>query len=211
MRTVLIGCDQAYYDTWAISLLRSIQYHAPWVSLHCHIVNPKNLIELPTVRYTTEHRVFSNDESLISYLQAVRFKVAYEEYSIQPVMILDADSICTKNFTEQDYDQAVEGETVLHHPKADRWLAGLVATNNPVFLRDYYTELTSEPFNLWQWGRDQDILALLSKQYQYRSADKYWISIGKNGNQSVFLTLKGEQKTKEKYLAYYNKIKDQVC
>ena len=92
MRTVLIGCDQAYYDTWAITLLRSIQYHAPWVSLHCHIVNPENLTKIPNVTYTTEHRIFSNDDAMTAYLQAVRFKVAYEEYSNQPVMIVDADS-----------------------------------------------------------------------------------------------------------------------
>ena len=211
MRTVLIGCDQAYYDTWAITLLRSIQYYAPWVNLHCHVVNPKNLTELPNVRYTTEHRVFSNDDSSIAYLQAVRFKVAYEEYSDQPIMIVDTDSICTKEFFPKDYNQVVQGQTILHHPKADRWLAGFFATNNPVFLRDYYTELTSKPIDVWQWGRDQDVLRDLSFKYEYTQADKYWMSIGKNGNQSVFLTLKGDQKIKEKYLAYYNQVKDLVC
>lgn len=206
MRTVLIGCDQAYYDTWAKTLLRSIQYYAPWVNLHCHVVNPENLTELPNVRYTTEHRVFSNDDSSISYLQAVRFKVAYEEYQDKPVMVLDADTICTKSFTEKEYDQAVEDVTILHHPKADRWLAGFFATNNPVFLRDYYNLLISEPFNLWQYGRDQDVLRELSFKYNYNPAGLRWMKIGKPNKESVFLTLKGDQKTSNKYLHHYNQF-----
>ena len=205
MRTVLIGCDQAYYDTWAISLLRSIQYHAPWVSLHCHIVNPENLTKIPNVTYTTEHRIFSNDDAMTAYLQAVRFKVAYEEYSNQPVMIVDADSICTRSFTEQDYDQAVDKVTVLHHPKADRWLAGLVATNNAHFLQDYYDLLVAEPFDLWQYGRDQDILKDLSDQYSYHSAGDNWMRIGKPTEESIFLTLKGDQKITAKYLKVYER------
>ena len=207
VRTLLIGCDNAYYVDWALPLLKSLNYFVPWLELHVHIVNPDNYTPLDYVKYTTEHRIFSNDDAMTAYLQAVRFKVAYEEYQDRPVMIVDADSICTQAFTEQDYDQLVDEVTVLRHPKADRWLAGLVATNNAQFLQDYYDLLVAEPFDLWQYGRDQDILKDLSKQYSYRSAGQHWMKIGKPSKECIFLTLKGDQKTSGKYLQHYNNFK----
>ena len=46
----------------------------------------------------------------------------------------------------------------------------------------------------------------LSKKYKFNEQPRtlFWMSIGKNGNSSVFLTLKGNQKTKDKYLKIYN-------
>jgi hypothetical protein len=143
---------------------------------------------------------------MTAYLQAVRFKVAYEEYINQPIMIVDSDSICTQAFFPEEYDQVVQGQTILHHPKADRWLAGFFATNNPDFLSDYYNLLISEPFNLWQYGRDQDVLRDLSVKYNYTPASLRWMKIGKPNKESVFLTLKGDQKTSNKYLHHYNQF-----
>jgi len=74
MYNILIGCDQSYYDTWARTLLRSIQHYAPWVSLHCHIVNPSNtLTKLDHVSYTTEVRDLSDPNVFNGYLQQFVF------------------------------------------------------------------------------------------------------------------------------------------
>ena len=43
----------------------------------------------------------------------------------------------------------------------------------------------------------------LSKKYNFEPVSKHWISIGKNGLKSIFLTLKGDQKYTEKYLSVY--------
>ena len=206
VRTLLIGCDNAYYEQWAVPLLKSLNYFVPWLELHAHIVNPDNYTQLDYVKYTTEHRNFPTQDSMTAYLQAVRFKVSYEEYINQPIMIVDSDSICTQAFFPEEYDQVVQGQTILHHPKADRWLAGFFATNNPDFLSDYYNLLISEPFNLWQYGRDQDVLRDLSVKYNYTPASLRWMKIGKPNKESVFLTLKGDQKTSNKYLHHYNQF-----
>jgi len=94
---ILIGCDQAYYDQWAVLLLSSIQRHNPWIQLHCHIVNPTKDNKLDNVDITSEQVNFVSDESKISYLQCVRFLAVADKFSKnERVITLDADSICTR-------------------------------------------------------------------------------------------------------------------
>jgi len=78
---VLIGCDQNYYENWAIPLLQSIRKHNPWLNLHCHIVNPTKDNVLEGVSVTSETINFVNDESKISYLQSVRFLAVANKFS----------------------------------------------------------------------------------------------------------------------------------
>jgi hypothetical protein len=202
---ILIGVDQKYYNDWGINLLKSINHHNPWVSLHCHIVNPADVVELPFVNYTYETIDFENEDSRIGYLQAVRFlAVAYKFSNNELVITLDADTICTKPFTEQEFSTLFDHTTVLQHPKQPRWLACLVSFDETDFRHEYATLLRELPIDEWKFGRDQDILATLDEKYQFRAVNQQWMSIGKNKNNSVFLTLKGEQKTTKKYLNWYS-------
>ena len=203
---ILIGTDQNYYDQWGINLLKSINYYNPWISLHCHIVNSFDTKTLPFVQYTYENVEFKNEQSKIGYLQSARFLAVADKFSKDEfVATLDADSICTQMFTEEDFSKLFFSNTILKHPKDNRWLAGFVSFNDNNFRCEYANELRSVPVEEWQFGRDQLILNLLSNKYQYSSLDTKWMSIGKNKNNSVFLTLKGEQKITEKYLNWYNK------
>lgn len=203
---ILIGVDRNYYNNWGINLLKSINYHNPWVSLHCHIVNPQDVQELSFVDYTYENISFETEDSKIGYLQAVRFLAVANKFTKDEFVItLDADSICTRAFTENDFSTLFEHTTVLRHPKSPRWLACLVSFNDSNFRHEYAAELRSIPVEEWQFGRDQKVLDDLDKKYQYRTLDRKWMSIGKNKNDSVFLTLKGEQKETEKYLKNYKK------
>jgi len=205
---ILIGVDQKYYDDWGINLLKSINRHNTWIALHCHIVNPLDVIELPFVNYTYETIDFENEDSRMGYLQAVRFLAVADKFSNNElVMTLDADTVCTKSFTEQEFSTLFEHTTVLQHPKQPRWLACLVSFDETDFRNEYAALLREIPVNEWKFGRDQDILAVLDKKYQFCAVDQQWRSIGKNKNNSVFLTLKGEQKTTEKYLNWYNNYK----
>jgi len=98
---ILIGCDQSYYDDWAVPLLKSVQRHNPKVLLHCHIVNPTVENSLPNVSITTETREFLNDESKISYLQSARFIAANSKFrKNEKVIMIDADSICTRTIKD---------------------------------------------------------------------------------------------------------------
>ena len=205
---ILIGCDQAYFNDWAVPLLRSINTHNPWINLHCHIVNPTVENSLDNVSITTETREFANDESKISYLQSVRFLVVADKFkNNEKVITLDADSICTRRIgQEAAIRRLFSKQHVLKHHKEDRWLAGFVVFNNNGFRQEYAKELRSVPYDSWKWGRDQKILNQLSKKYKFVELDKLWMSIGKNkNNTSAFLTLKGEQKFTEKYLKAYKK------
>ena len=54
---ILVGCDQTYYDEWAVPLLKSINKHNPWINLHCHIVNPtvENSLEVILSKIPIDH------------------------------------------------------------------------------------------------------------------------------------------------------------
>ena len=203
IRTLLVGCDNAYYEQWAVPLLKSVNYFAPWLELHAHIVNPDDYTQLDYVNYTTGYCNFTSEDSRIGYLQAVRFTVAEQ---FESVIIVDADTICTQAFFPEEYDQVVQGQTILHHPKADRWLAGFVASNNKQFFKDYNNRLHQAGVEDWKFGRDQDVLAELEKDYNYTPASLRWMKLGKPNKESVFLTLKGNQKTSGKYLHHYNQF-----
>jgi hypothetical protein len=208
---VLIGCDQKYYDDWAVPLLSSIHRHNPWLKLHCHIVNPTKLNKLKYASITTEQRQFVNDEAKISYLQGVRFLVAKEKFSNnENVVTLDCDTICTRSIINPtEINNLFEKQHVLKHHKEDRWLAGLVVFNQNSLRQELYEELTSVPFDDWKWGRDQIVLNTFADKFNFQSVGNQWMSIGKNKTNSVFLTLKGNQKFKEKFLNAYNNYKSQ--
>jgi lipopolysaccharide biosynthesis glycosyltransferase len=202
---ILIGCDQAYYDQWAVLLLSSIQRHNPWIQLHCHIVNPTKDNKLDNVDITSEQVNFVSDESKISYLQCVRFLAVADKFSKnERVITLDADSICTREMEKTAFEKLFKKQYVLQHHKENRWLAGFVTFNDNGFRQEYASQLNSLPFNKWKWGRDQTILSQLADTFKFKKLDQSWMAIGKNKNSSAFLTLKGEQKTKDKYLKWYN-------
>jgi hypothetical protein len=206
---ILIGCDQNYYDTWAVPLLQSIQRHNPWIQLHCHIVNPTKDNTLDNVDITYEQIEFVSDEVKISYLQSVRFLAVANKFSKnEPVITLDADTICTRKIGKIAIERLFEKQHVLKHHKEDRWLAGFVTFNDNGFRQEYSKELQSLSLEKWRWGRDQTILNQFVKDYKFEPVDKLWMAIGKNRHHSAFLTLKGEQKITDKYLNIYRKYLD---
>ena len=139
------------------------------------------------------------------YLQAVRFLKA-TDYAGDNLMVIDADSICTRSFTEDEFDKVCEGVNVLRHPKAPRWLCGLIASNNVDFWETYASCLETDT---WVIGRDQDVLADMTRHYTFKDCGATWMKIGKPGN-AIFQTLKGTQKQDPKYLKFYDNIKEQL-
>tara|TARA_Y100000389_G_C17279063_1_gene421971 strand:- start:34 stop:684 length:651 start_codon:yes stop_codon:yes gene_type:complete len=207
---VLIGCDQTYYDDWGIHLVRSIKHFNPWITCHVHIVNPVHIERVEGVQYSTEERKFKNNSAKLGYLQCVRFlKVAEKFNDNDMVMTLDADTICTRQTTPRQFAEASRHKiTMLRHLKAKHWLAGLVTFGTPGFRQELADKLLEKPIEDWVPFWDQTVLKQLSEKYTYHEQPPklYWMSIGKNGNQSVFLTLKGNQKEKDKYLDTYKKF-----
>ena len=203
---ILIGCDQLYFDKWAVPLFQSIQRHNPTISLHCHIVNPTVENSLNNVSITTETLEFLNDEVKIAYLQCARFIAANSKFKKdEKVIMLDADTICTRPINDIELTRLFSCQHILQHPKEARWLAGFVTFYNNGFREEYVRQLNSIPLDEWQWGRDQLILNSIAHEYKFQALPKTWMSIGKNKNNSAFLTLKGEQKETDKYLEWYKR------
>lgn len=218
--TFLISCDQKYYDIWAINLLKSIKHFNKFdvYTLHCHIVNPNNsLNKLEGVRYTFETKEFLDRDREIAYLQCARFLAVQKYYNNNDIVItLDADSICTRKFTKKETESLLLENHVLTRGKDvdNRWLAGMVVFKDREFKKDYANEILSKDSNDWEYGWDQIILRKLAEKHNFKQLPNSWMSIGKNGLNRVFLTLKGlSQKTEKKYTGVYNevikKIKDE--
>ena len=203
---LVVGVDQQYFDTWATPLFKSISTHNPNLRLHCHIVNPTKSNTLSNVDITEETIKFANDTSKISYLQSVRFLIADSKFNkSEKVVTLDADTICTRSYSQEEIEFLFSKQHILQSYKDKRWLAGLVAFSDNGFRQDYINEIKSKDIEEWEWGRDQNILDKFSEEYNFIPAPRDWMCIGKNSSDSIFLTLKGTQKTKAKYLRWYGK------
>ena len=213
--TFLIGCDQNYYDVWGINLLKSIKYfnNSNDYKLHCHIVNPKkDFTKIAGVIYTTEEKEFLNRDNEIAYLQCSRFLAVRQYYPDNDIVVtLDTDSICTRKFTETELAELLSKTHVLTRgkPTDNHWLAGMIVFKDKEFKEDYANLVLSKNTDNWNYGWDQVVLGNLADKHNFKQLPPKWMSIGKNGMNRVFLTLKGKsQKTEKKYLnAYYNLIK----
>jgi hypothetical protein len=206
---ILIACDQKYYDKWGIELLKSTRYYNPssWLAVHCHIVNPRlGFEQVKDVNYTTE----KYDNPSIEYLQSVRFLVASDKFSTEQVMILDADTVCTREFSQQDFNFVTSNVTVLkHHKQAalHTWLCGLVTLGTGNFRHEFADKLSNSLVSSWKYGHDQDVLNSLSDKYSFNEATTDWMCMGKQNPKSVFLTLKGTHKLNPKYTNQFERYK----
>lgn len=201
----LIACDQKYYDDWGHQLLRSIQYHNPYISLHCHIVNPQDKKKkLTYVSYTTEEKTFTSDSNRLGYLQAVRFLAVADKFTNgELVMTTDADTICTRPILQEHYKEVCSQVNILTHQKHGGWLCGLLTYGTGSFRKDYADALRSVPTDKWQVGHDQLILPTLVESHNARILPKEWMSIGKHRNSSAFYTLKGNDRNNKYFYASY--------
>jgi hypothetical protein len=203
---LLIACDKLYYEKWAINFLKSLRLHVPWLSLHCHLVNVEDTTKLDYVDYTHETTEFVNDDQKLGYLQAVRFlAVANKFKNNESVITLDCDSLCVKGFSQQEFETLFEEQYILQHSKDNRWMAGFVTFNDNYFRQGYANHLLSKPIDEWPIGWDQTVMKEIAAEYKFVPVDRKWISIGKHTNNSAFITFKGTQKFKDKFLnIYYN-------
>ena len=210
---ILIACDQKYYEEWGIELLKSTRYYNPssWLTLHCHIVNPsKGFEQVKDVDYTTEALPVLEEPVSIPYLQSVRFLVASNKLPTEQVMILDADTVCTKELLPESFNDVTSNVTVLHHHKKlaiHPWLCGFVTLGTGQFRHDFADNLLKKDILEWEYGHDQDVLNMLSNQYEFNEATTNWICMGKQNPNSVFLTLKGTHKLNPKYTNQFERYK----
>jgi hypothetical protein len=204
---ILLACDTAYYNSWAINCINSIKHYAPWISITIVIVNPHNIQEISKVRYVYDYINFLNEDSKVAYYQAVRFiKCADIFPNNELVMSIDCDTILTRSFSKSEFESICTSICVQRHHKKDRWMAGLVTYGNNNNFRNELKEcLLSLPIDQWKYGWDQKILNVLANKFNYKKLEVgIWMSFGKGTG--TFLTLKGDQKTATKYLERYNKI-----
>lgn len=204
---IFIACDGKYYDNWGVNCLKTIQKFNPWILLTAHIVNPISRNELPRVQYFYENKTFVNESSQISYYQAVRFIKCSEYFpNNELVMTIDCDTVCTRAFSMHEFEILCKSIHVQRHHKADKWMAGLVTYGaDASFRNDFKTNLCNEPLDNWKYGRDQDVLNNMANNYNFKKLNVgEWMSFGKG--RGIFITLKGTQKTKDKFLKNYKDV-----
>ena len=211
VNNILISCDWKYYTQWAKTCIQSIKYYNPWINITAHLINPEDHDEITGVRYEYESVDISNYKEPVAYYQAARFIKTAELFDDNDlVMSIDCDTVCSESFTPEEFQQLAKQVSVLHHPKADRWLAGLVTYGTENFRHDYRERLLNYNFDDWVYGLDQTVLEQLGKIYNFNEVKAgTWMGLGKGAG--TFLTLKGSQKTNHRYLGVYNKIVQEVA
>jgi hypothetical protein len=207
MYNILLACDGEYYNKWAINCIKSIKFYVPWVVISTYIVNPINVIEIPEVRYFYEDKNFESEASKIAYYQAVRFLKCHEIFANNElVMSIDCDTLLQTAFSQKDFLRICQDTHVQRHQKDIRWMAGLVTYGtDSLFKSRLKEELLKIPIEMWRPGRDQDVLKILSEEFNFRPlyvGD--WMSFGQGSGK--FITLKGDQKIADGYLNVYSKI-----
>lgn len=199
---ILLSCDETYHRDWAINCAKSVQHWVPWVQVSINLINTgAEIVKIPGVRYHHTSIDLSGFQSPAAYYQASRFLVADELFQDgDRVMILDCDTVCTRSFTPEEFDEICARISVLWHAKSSRWLAGLVTLGpNLDFIKEYKRLLLEKNPAAWTYGHDQDVLKQLADRYSFaKEPPGDWISIGKG--KGTFLTLKGDQKQSKKYL-----------
>lgn len=211
---ILLACDTVYYNDWAMNCIKSIQHFTPWVTITVVIVNPDNILEIANVKYEYVTQDFSSLDagrrrhSMISYYQSLRFIKSAELFPHNElVMTMDCDTICTRAFSKQDFEEVCKKIHVQKHQKnLARWMCGLVTFGNDTEFRNRFKEaLLEQPIDLCKIGRDTVILNKLSAEFEYNSlAHGDWMAFGKGD--AIFLTLKGRQRTSSRFLKKYNDI-----
>ena len=203
---LLVACDKVYYENWAITFLKSLKHHVPWLELHCHLVNADDVQELPNVNYSYEVMDFVSNDQKLGYLQAVRFLAAANKFkNNEKVIVTDCDALCVRSFNKDELFSLFEYHSVLRHVKVDRrWMAGFIAFKDNFFRQEYAKRLLSKDINAWSDGWDQDVLKDIAEEFQFVEVDRNtWVSVGKHNGKSAFFMSKGSQKFKEKYLERY--------
>lgn len=203
---LLIACDQIYYDSWAVTFLKTLQHHVPWLSLHCHLVNYTDVSKLLNVDYTFEETTFINDEQKLGYLQTVRFlAVANKFKNNESVIVLDCDGLCVKSFTEEQFSCLFEKQYVLQYKPDKRWMAGFVTFKDNNFRQAYATELLKRPVNEWSRGWDQDVMKNMCSEYNFVPLPDEWLIVNKRPGyiDSFFFMGKGSHKIRQKFLELY--------
>ena len=204
---ILIGADWKYYSNWCINLINTTRQYNPWINIHVVIVNPEDYIPIEGVNYYHDIVDFPNEECKVAYYQAVRFLKVPEIFPNDELVItLDCDTVCSRPFNELDYLKVAQTIHVQRHQKADKWMAGLVTYgSSSQFRHEFKDRLMARPLEDWRYGWDQDVLNEMAKEYSFEKLRVgEWLSFGKG--KGLFLTLKGEQKVKRKFLDVYNNI-----
>jgi hypothetical protein len=210
---ILIACNQLDYDEWAVNCLESIQKHAPWISLYCHIVNPQDHYEIPGVNYTTEEKDFVSEMHETVYLECVRFIIIPRIFSSTDLILaIDPDFVCVKDFFEEDFEIIAKNITILQHPKSGRWLKSFVTFGHNNFAKDFVKELYEDDEEFWPYNNADNLLEKLSSNYKYKPVLNNWINIKKASGDPIFLKLKddikSDKKFKDVYKSYINRLEN---
>lgn len=204
---ILFSCDKNYYETWAINLIKSINFYNPWISITCIIVGKDQIDKIKNVNYVRDEIDLSKIKNPVAYFQAVRFLKCAEIFANKElVMSIDCDTLCTRKFDKEHFIKTCKDVSVQGHHKKDRWMAGLVTYGDDNIFRQRFREKLLEiPVQDWPWGYDQSVLNYLSREFIYsKLAVGDWMSFGRG--KATFLTLKGDQKISPGYLETYNEI-----
>lgn len=199
------SCDHNYFNTWAKTFVVSSQRHAPWAHIHLHIFDgtdqDREWAHNHTCSITVEPTPVNYNTDLASrraYWSNMRFVRLAELYTDSTAVIsVDADSVFSKDLTEDQFDHDLEHSWVTTAKKREQLSLASAVGFAPDLARHQLKSLL-ESIPRLVWYMDQINLDILLDQGTLLPMDTRYSDF-KMTDASYIWTGKGERKFKSKF------------
>jgi hypothetical protein len=199
------GCDSSYFTKYGIVLANSLQIHAPWANIHCHIFNPttEQLEWCKQKKITVSYEfIDTNIREPNTYFACVRFIRVPEIFLPNTRIIsLDCDSIAMNKLSENKFIEDTDSTKVFWRSKSNKALASTVIFGPDNIRVEYANKLrTAFENDSYKWFLDQDILDEMIRQNAFGTTTEVtWGTAAWKKNNGLIWTGKGDRKFSEDF------------
>lgn len=199
------GCDSLYFEEYGKTLANSLQIHAPWAKVHCHIFNPTpEQLDWCNTKSVSVSYEFVNPEirEVKTYYACVRFIRVPEIFNpLARIIALDCDSVVIADLPEKQFDKDTTATKVFWRNKGGKSLASTVIFG-PDNTRNTYAEILRKSFedDTYKWFLDQDVMdQMIAKNEFGITTDTTWGTTAPNKKKGLIWTGKGDKKLSQEF------------
>lgn len=221
---IYTGCDENYYELYAVPLIISILNQIDWIAVHCHVVFENNYKEIflkhPRLTHTYEiiddnfinsipinskatMKLEKYDTELtpkIIYFASCRFMQLEKIFEgDKRILQIDSDSILFKPFSKKDFYQLTDSVRAMRKPKSpEKIMASTLScgnNNEGILFRKKLSKKMFEVFSSGAyWFVDQVVLQDFFSDLVFEPISLEWNTWSFKKRSAFFRTAKGNKK-----------------
>lgn len=221
---IFFSCDEKYYQTYGIALIKSIIDQINWISVHCHIIheNQKTIdyVDHPRVTHTWEI-IDQNFINSIPYDSSKNIGLSKSNLVISPKIVyyaccrfmqvdkifsgdkrilqIDCDTILYNIFNKQAFYEVTNGVRAMRKPKTpEKIIASTLSFGYGEEGKDFRKLLANKMFSEFSkgcyWFIDQIVLQEIFAKRNFLPIPQNWNTWSFKKKQAFFRTGKGNKK-----------------